>query len=110
MARVGVDHNFVLKISEICKNLKVLDLPGYQEPEDNHFEILENLKSEIRNLKYLKLDYTIYMGVQSFCKMLRNEKWMRKLEFKSLMIELEHITFFLSTPGRIYICTFLLSR
>ncbi|XP_071555665.1 F-box/LRR-repeat protein 4-like [Temnothorax nylanderi] len=70
---VGVDHDFVLKISEICKNLKVLDLPCYQEPEDNY---LENLK----NLKYLKLDSTIYMGVQSFCKMLQNKKWMRKLD------------------------------
>ncbi|XP_071576694.1 uncharacterized protein [Temnothorax nylanderi] len=66
---VGVDGNIALKISEVCKNLKVLDLPRYREPQDSY---LKNLT----NLKYLKLDSTICMGVQAFINTLRNVKWM----------------------------------
>ncbi|XP_071631772.1 F-box/LRR-repeat protein 4-like [Temnothorax longispinosus] len=62
---VGVDRNIALKISEICKNLKVLDLLRYSEPEDKNL-----------NLKYLKLDSTICMGVQAFINILRNVNWM----------------------------------
>ncbi|TGZ45878.1 hypothetical protein DBV15_06488 [Temnothorax longispinosus] len=68
---VGVDRNIALKISEICKNLKdklhmtILDLLRYSEPEDKNL-----------NLKYLKLDSTICMGVQAFINILRNVNWM----------------------------------
>ncbi|TGZ52387.1 hypothetical protein DBV15_09257 [Temnothorax longispinosus] len=71
----SVDNNVLFKISEICKNLKELDLTGCLEIGNEGFLCLENLES----LEQLKLGNT-KIEAQRLCKILQRNKRMRELE------------------------------
>ncbi|TGZ47558.1 F-box/LRR-repeat protein 4, partial [Temnothorax longispinosus] len=86
-----VDNQALLKISEICKNLKELDL-SYCTPyiDDEGFLYLEKLKS----LERLNLSYT-RITTKRLCKILQNKQRMRELQFGSsindaILIELRN--------------------
>ncbi|XP_071565496.1 F-box/LRR-repeat protein 4-like [Temnothorax nylanderi] len=69
---ISVDNDVLLKISEICKNLKELYLTGYFDNEG--LSCLENLES----LEQLTLKIT-NLEAQCLCKILQKNKRMREL-------------------------------
>ncbi|XP_024882311.1 F-box/LRR-repeat protein 4-like [Temnothorax curvispinosus] len=86
-----VDNQALLKISEICKNLKELDL-SYCNPyiDDEGFSYLEKLKS----LERLNLSCT-RITTKRLCKILQNNQRMRELQFgrfinDAILIELRN--------------------
>ncbi|XP_071644422.1 F-box/LRR-repeat protein 4-like [Temnothorax longispinosus] len=72
---MSVDSRALLKISEICKNLKELDLCYCLDINDEGFSYLEKLEG----LERLNLFCTC-INVQRLCKILQNNQRMRELQ------------------------------
>ncbi|XP_071565945.1 F-box/LRR-repeat protein 4-like [Temnothorax nylanderi] len=71
----SVDNQALLKISEICKNLKELDLSYCNRINDEGFSYLEKLKS----LERLNLT-TSQIRTERLCKILQKNQRMRELQ------------------------------
>ncbi|XP_077270007.1 F-box/LRR-repeat protein 4-like [Temnothorax americanus] len=76
-----VDNCALLRISEICKNLKELDLNGCIDIDDEGFSHLEKLKG----LEHLNLCGT-RIKTERLCKILQNNQRMRELRWGSTHI------------------------
>ncbi|XP_077275386.1 F-box/LRR-repeat protein 4-like [Temnothorax americanus] len=72
----SVDNQALLKISEICKNLKELDLSYCCYIDDEGFSYLEKLKG----LEFLNVRST-YLKPKRLCKILEKNQRMRELHF-----------------------------
>ncbi|XP_071572465.1 F-box/LRR-repeat protein 4-like isoform X2 [Temnothorax nylanderi] len=70
----SVDSRALLKISEICKNLKELDLSHCSRIDDEGFSYLQKLNS----LESLNL-WNTYIKTQRLCKILQRNQRMREL-------------------------------
>ncbi|XP_024869500.1 F-box/LRR-repeat protein 4-like [Temnothorax curvispinosus] len=77
----SVDNSVLLKISEICKNLKELDLNGCIRINDKGFSYLERLNA-LEHLNFCNL----YIKAQRVCKILQKNQWMRELYLEDLYI------------------------
>ncbi|XP_071572455.1 F-box/LRR-repeat protein 4-like [Temnothorax nylanderi] len=70
----SVDSRVLLKVSEICKNLKELDLNDCSRIDDEGFSYLERLSG----LEHLSLCYTC-IKTQHLCKILQKNQQIREL-------------------------------
>ncbi|TGZ54423.1 F-box/LRR-repeat protein 4 [Temnothorax longispinosus] len=74
-----VDNSVLLKISEICKNLKELNLNGCERINDEGFSYLEILNG----LEHLNFS-TLCIEAQRICKILQKNQRMRELHLENL--------------------------
>ncbi|XP_071629149.1 uncharacterized protein [Temnothorax longispinosus] len=90
LGRCGlIDSHALLKISEICKNLKELAL-NLCRVDDEEFLYLERLNG----LEYLDL-FNTHIETQRLCKILQKNQWMRELHlnmcFKGDLINVDTV-------------------
>ncbi|XP_071644669.1 F-box/LRR-repeat protein 4-like isoform X2 [Temnothorax longispinosus] len=99
---ISVNSCALLKISEICKNLKELDLSRCYGIDDEGFSYLKKLKS----LERLNLCST-RINAQQLCKILQKNQWMHTIIQLLMTVYLD--SFLLTKTCKKFICNMLSS-